>query len=80
MCGIGGMLGQPDRAVLSRMVELMKHRGPDGHGLFADDECGLAHSRLAIVDVEGSPQNTPISKTEHKISLHPLKDLLLLGS
>lgn len=56
MCGIGGMLGQPDRVVLSRMIELMKHRGPDGHGVFADDQCGLAHSRLAIVDVVGSPQ------------------------
>ncbi|MBT3658103.1 MAG: asparagine synthetase B, partial [Euryarchaeota archaeon] len=56
MCGIGGMLGQPDRVVLSRMIELMKHRGPDGHGIFADDQCGLAHSRLAIVDVAGSPQ------------------------
>jgi asparagine synthase (glutamine-hydrolysing) len=38
------------------MTSLMKHRGPDGQGIFADDECGLAHSRLAIVDVDGSPQ------------------------
>ena len=26
MCGIGGMLGQPDRTVLSRMNRLMDHR------------------------------------------------------
>ena len=56
MCGIGGMLGQPDRAVLSRMITLMKHRGPDGQGIFADDNCGLAHTRLAILDVAGSSQ------------------------
>jgi asparagine synthase (glutamine-hydrolysing) len=56
MCGIGGMLGQPDRAVLSRMIDLMKHRGPDGQGIFADDDCGLAHARLAILDVAGSAQ------------------------
>ena len=56
MCGIGGMLGQPDPAVLSRMITLMKHRGPDGHGIFSDDNCGLAHARLAILDVAGSPQ------------------------
>ncbi len=56
MCGIGGMLGNPDKSVLSRMVDLMQHRGPDGSGIFADDDCGLAHARLAIVDVEGSPQ------------------------
>ena len=56
MCGIGGMLGEPDQAVLSRMNSLMDHRGPDGQGLFSDDNCGLAHTRLAIVDIVGSPQ------------------------
>ena len=56
MCGIGGMLGEPDQAVLSRMNRLMKHRGPDGDGIFFDDNCGLAHTRLAILDLQGSPQ------------------------
>ena len=56
MCGIGGMLGEPDQGVLSRMNYLMDHRGPDGQGIFADDDCGLAHTRLAIVDIIGSPQ------------------------
>ena len=56
MCGIGGMLGEPDQAILSRMNSLMDHRGPDGHGIFSDDNCGLAHTRLAIVDIVGSPQ------------------------
>lgn len=56
MCGIGGMLGEPDQAILSRMNTLMDHRGPDGQGIFSDDNCGLAHTRLAIVDIVGSPQ------------------------
>ncbi|MBB70075.1 MAG: asparagine synthase (glutamine-hydrolyzing) [Euryarchaeota archaeon] len=56
MCGIGGMLGQPDQTVLSRMNHLMQHRGPDGNGIFSDDFCGLAHTRLAILDISGSPQ------------------------
>ncbi|MEC8788831.1 MAG: asparagine synthase (glutamine-hydrolyzing), partial [Candidatus Thermoplasmatota archaeon] len=56
MCGIGGMLGEPDQAILSRMNSLMDHRGPDGQGIFSDDDCGLAHTRLAIVDIVGSPQ------------------------
>ena len=56
MCGIGGMLGEPDQAILSRMNSLMDHRGPDGQGIFRDDNCGLAHTRLAIVDIVGSPQ------------------------
>ncbi len=56
MCGIGGMLGEPDRAVLSRMNHLLKHRGPDGSGIFIDEDCGLSHTRLAILDISGSPQ------------------------
>jgi len=56
MCGIGGMLGEPDQGVLSRMNNLMRHRGPDGNGIFSDDNCGLAHTRLAILDITGSPQ------------------------
>ena len=57
MCGIGGMLGQPDDSVLSRMNTLLHHRGPDGNGIFSDDECGLAHTRLAILDIAGSPNH-----------------------
>ena len=56
MCGIGGMLGQTDDAVLNRMISLLQHRGPDGNGKFSDENCGLAHTRLAIVDIVGSPQ------------------------
>ena len=56
MCGIGGMLGQPDRVILDRMNNLMNHRGPNGNGIYSDDDCGLAHSRLAILDVDGSQQ------------------------
>ena len=56
MCGITAMLGQPDSEVLKGMVELLGHRGPDGNGIWNDDECGLGHSRLAIVDIDGSKQ------------------------
>ena len=50
------MLGQPEKSVLLRMNKLLAHRGPDGNGIHIDSKCGLGHTRLAIVDVEGSPQ------------------------
>lgn len=56
MCGIGGMLGKTDSAVLERMNRLQAHRGPDGNGIWSDDDCGLAHTRLSIVDLAGSYQ------------------------
>jgi len=61
MCGIAGYLkiGLPDkvgRSNLEKMISSLKHRGPDGYGLFLDDYCGLAHSRLSIIDLEGGWQ------------------------
>ena len=50
------MLGEPDKSVLTKMTEYLHHRGPDGNGIFLDENCGFAHTRLAIVDVAGSPQ------------------------
>ncbi len=59
MCGIGGVLGHPQPAVLNRMNHLQKHRGPDEQSTWVDHHVGFAHTRLAILDVDGSQQ--PIS-------------------
>ena len=39
-----------------RMREALSHRGPDGEGLMVDGPVGLAHRRLAIVDVDAGRQ------------------------
>src|SRR6202171_1898079 len=57
MCGINGIAHSPRRAAdvreatLLRMRDVLRHRGPDGRGLFLDGPIGLAHRRLSIVDV-----------------------------
>lgn len=60
MCGIAGiihpgMAGDAEglRALGRRMANALAHRGPDGSGTFADPEAGvgLAHRRLAIIDL-----------------------------
>jgi len=55
MCGIAGVLdrgGDPvSAATLRRMGGAVAHRGPDGDGTFADGPLGLAHTRLAILDL-----------------------------
>ena len=61
MCGIAGILnldGRPfaDEARLHRMGDSIVHRGPDGHGYFADGPVGLAHRRLSIIDVSSGAQ------------------------
>jgi asparagine synthase (glutamine-hydrolysing) len=62
MCGIagaialksaGGRLSEPLDHVVERMAQTMKHRGPDGAGLWksASEAVALAHRRLAIIDL-----------------------------
>lgn len=46
----------PRLEVLARMGAALQHRGPDGAGLYRDRACGLAHTRLAIVDLAGGAQ------------------------
>ncbi|WP_422742560.1 asparagine synthase (glutamine-hydrolyzing) [Mycobacterium sp. WMMD1722] len=60
MCGIAGIRrfdGRPvDRELLSAMAATLQHRGPDAAGLWLDGPVGLAHRRLSIIDLHGSPQ------------------------
>jgi asparagine synthase (glutamine-hydrolysing) len=59
MCGIAGIhayldVAPPvDRAELKRINDRMAARGPDGNGLWLSDDgrTGLAHQRLAIIDL-----------------------------
>src|SRR3954468_23123815 len=59
MCGIGAILdpGGSARADAGRrMVEALRHRGPDGDGVTKLGAATLAHTRLAIIDVAGGDQ------------------------
>jgi asparagine synthase (glutamine-hydrolysing) len=61
MCGIAGIVQRTrddvvDEARLKRMRDSLRHRGPDGQGLRIDGPVGLAHRRLAIVDVASGHQ------------------------
>lgn len=60
MCGICGIFDQSgkrvDQKILSKMMSILQHRGPDGDGQFVDGEVGLGHRRLSIIDVGGGAQ------------------------
>ena len=58
MCGIAGILragGAPVAAgELRAMAGALAHRGPDDEGFHRDRGLGLAHRRLAILDLSRS--------------------------
>src|SRR2546426_7690696 len=61
MCGIVGIVQLDPRerveeVRLRRMRDILRHRGPDGAGLWVEGPVGLGHRRLAIVDVAGGHQ------------------------
>jgi asparagine synthase (glutamine-hydrolysing) len=58
MCGIAGYFGHvPDGAkLLAGMADAIAHRGPDGQGVSSWPNAGLAHRRLAIVDLQNGQQ------------------------
>lgn len=56
MCGIAGIIsvgGQVRKTDLQKMADSLAHRGPDGDGYWInnDETIGLAHRRLAIIDL-----------------------------
>jgi asparagine synthase (glutamine-hydrolysing) len=51
MCGIAGYVGRFDSSLLGMMNRAQGHRGPDGSGEWHDAQAGLAHVRLAILDL-----------------------------
>ena len=55
MCGIAGILSpRPvSAALLSKMADRLRHRGPDDDGVWIDDSgrVGFGHQRLAIIDL-----------------------------
>lgn len=61
MCGIAGIFHltsnhQIDHDVITKMNDSQYHRGPDAGDYFFDPGVALAHRRLSIIDLEGSPQ------------------------
>ena len=61
MCGIAGIVNlnphaRVDEARLKRMRDVLRHRGPDGAGLWIDGPVGFGHRRLSIVDLAGGHQ------------------------
>ncbi len=69
MCGICGKINfnneTIDKSEIIAMRDTLIHRGPDDAGVYVDNNVGLGHRRLSIIDVSGSKQ--PLSNENNSI-------------
>jgi asparagine synthase (glutamine-hydrolysing) len=61
MSGIAGLIlssgaPPPDPATLSRLIDSLRHRGPDGTGHAVVGRIALVHNRLSIIDIATGDQ------------------------
>lgn len=64
MCGIAGMAtpgSRPGRDRIQAMCDVIRHRGPDGEGIYTADGVGIGMRRLAIIDLVTGDQ--PVKNT-----------------
>lgn len=74
MCGIFGILAKSmplgeSRQRVQSSLRTMAHRGPDGDGIFVDEDAGLVlgHRRLAIIDPEHGKQPMLVDDGEYAL-------------
>src|SRR5262245_39502626 len=78
MCGIAGFVESPagfdarsafgpdeSRALIHRMCDVIRHRGPDDEGVFVDEGVALGMRRLSIIDLSTGHQ--PIHNEDRTI-------------
>ncbi|MBD2231238.1 asparagine synthase (glutamine-hydrolyzing) [Phormidium tenue] len=65
MCGVAGVInlrGEPvPSGLVQAMTDAIAHRGTDGEGQWVEDNVGLGHRRLAIIDLSAAGQQPMIS-------------------
>lgn len=68
MCGIAGSWGDRDvTGETERMLQILRHRGPDGFGIHSSSAGAVGCCRLAVIDESGGSQ--PIFNEEHVVAV-----------
>ena len=74
MCGICGIIrfdNQPvQEAPVRKMMQIMKHRGPDDEGIFLEENVGLGFVRLSIIDLSPAGHQPMSSHDERYVIVY----------
>ena len=68
MCGVAGFVdfngAKIDSSLLKKATDAIFHRGPDGEGHWLEDNIGIGHRRLSIIDLTDLAAQPMISKDQ----------------
>jgi asparagine synthase (glutamine-hydrolysing) len=65
MCGIAGWAGyEASKGEKEAVLNALKHRGPDSHGFWQENDVWLGHRRLAIIDLSTEGHQPKLSSTQ----------------
>ena len=71
MCGINGIIdlykANQHVVTINKMNNLLKHRGPDGDGVWNDENIAIGHTRLSILDLTKSGYQPMISNDSNYV-------------
>ncbi|MEZ5758965.1 MAG: amidotransferase 1, exosortase A system-associated [Emcibacteraceae bacterium] len=71
MCGIAGIINlsgeTPPKNLLTKMTDIIEHRGPDGSGDYFSGGVAFGHRRLSIIDLAGGHQ--PMVTSDDRVSI-----------
>lgn len=74
MCGLAGIVRFDDKPIqrgrLEAMLRHLRHRGPDGEGIWTDDRAGLVHARLSVIDLLSGQQPMHLPQRGEHGDLH----------
>lgn len=74
MCGIIGEYRfdskQIDKKEFDKKLESIKHRGPDGNGVWSNNSCMLGHVRLSIIDLSDTGAQPMVSDQKNVLSFN----------
>lgn len=75
MCGIAGFSGFqiPRAQIPEQLIDMgraIEHRGPDAAGQYFDDQIGLCHQRLSIIDVSDAGSQPMTSATGRYVTVY----------
>ncbi len=69
MCGIAGFTWV-DEALIRKMLDTLKHRGPDDEGVYTNGKITLGHRRLSILDLTPKGHQPMIRDNGNLVIVH----------